>query len=368
MNVVVTGADGFLGWHTRLRLDAVTTAEVVPVGRARWNELPQLMHDADAVIHIAGVNRGAEADVVEGNLAMAHDLAAAVEAADRPVRIVYANPIQVGHSTSYGRSKVGGADRLAEAARSTGGRLVDVRLPNLFGEHGRPHCNSFVATFAQAVIEGTEPNVQDRELELLHAQRAAQALLLGLTTDRTCLEPGGMLVSVREVYDLLHEFDAVYRDTGEIPDLSSELRIDLFNTYRAALGPSAYPIPLSPRDDERGRFVEVVRSRRGESQTSFSTTLPGVTRGEHYHLRKIERFVVLQGQGRMSLRRAFTRDVVRYDVTGEAPVAVDMPVGWVHNITNTGQDVMLTAFWAHEPFRAEAPDTYPQKVCREWDA
>lgn len=363
MKVLVTGANGFLGWHTRLRLNALSRAEVVPVGRTNWRELRELMRDADAVIHSAGLNQGSDAEVSDGNRDLAHDVAKALESVKKPLRIVYADSIEVNSAKPHKPSEV--ADRLIEATDANGGHMVTVHLPTLFGEHEGPPSNSFVATIVNAVINGTEPGIHDRELKLVHAQTAAEALLSGLTTDNTHLEPHRTSVNVEQVYHLLCEYNNAYRKTGEIPDLSSEFRVNLFNTYRAALGPSGYSIPLSPKDDERGRFVELVRSGRGEGQTSFSTTAPAVTRGEHYHLRKIERFVVLQGQARMSLRRMFTDEVVTYDVAGESPLAVDMPMGWAHNITNTGQDVLLTAFWAHERFQPEDPDTYPQKVRTE---
>ena len=114
--------------------------------------------------------------------------------------------------------------------------------------------------------------------------------------------------------------------------------------------------------DARGHFVETVRCRGGEGQTSFSTTVSGVTRGIHYHLHKIERFAVIQGRARISLRRLFHDEIVDVHVTGDEPVAVDMPVGWAHDITNTGDDLLLTQFWSHELFRPYAPDTYPEPV------
>ena len=169
---------------------------------------------------------------------------------------------------------------------------------------------------------------------------------------------------MRQVLDLLHEFEASYA-SGEFPDLSSPFRVELFNTYRAALFPQRYPLPLDPRTDARGTFVETVRSRGGEGQSSISTTAPGVTRGEHYHLSKIERFAVVQGRATIALRRMFHDDVVEFEVSGEEPCAVDMPVGWVHNITNTGDDVLLTQFWSHELFRPDAPDTFPHPVTQE---
>lgn len=363
MKVVLTGAGGFLGWHTRLRLHAQDEHDVTVVTRESWGTLPALVAGADAVVHIAGVNRGQDADVEAGNVRLAEDLASAVRGAGAPVRVVYANSIQHGNGTPYGNGKARAAEVLG-SLRAQGHEVVDVRLPNIFGEHGRPRYNSFVATFVHAVANGESPQVADRPVELLHAQGAAQALLDGLTTQGQRLDPRGTEVGVQEVLDLLLEFEACY-STGDLPDLSTPLRVDLFNTYRAALFPQRYPIALRPHADARGTFVETVRCRGGEGQSSVSTTHPGVTRGEHYHLSKIERFAVVQGSATIALRRMFHDEVVEFPVTGDAPCAVDMPVGWAHNITNTGEDVLVTQFWAHELFRPDAPDTYPHPVLQE---
>lgn len=363
MKILLTGARGFLGWHTRLRLHALTDHEVVPVGRDEWHDLPLLVADSDAVIHIAGVNRAETDDEVEGgNVALADHLAAAIRGAGHPLRIVYANSIQAGNGTPYGRGKERAAEILRDATQTGVGHLVDVLLPNIFGEHGRPQYNSFVATFVDATVRGETPSINDNQVGLLHVQDAAQALLDGLETSDGRLTPEPETHSVQEVWDLLQEFHASYVPTGEIPDLSTKFRIDLFNTYRAALFPEHYPIRLTPHSDPRGSFVETVRCRGGEGQTSFSTTVPGITRGEHYHLHKIERFAVISGSATMELRKMFSDEVLTIPAMGEEPVAVDMPVGWVHNITNTGDEVLLTQFWSHELFRPDAPDTFPEPV------
>lgn len=363
MKIVLTGAGGFLGWHTRLRLHALTDHEIVPVGRHEWPRLEELVYSADAVIHIAGVNRAdTDDEVTEGNIALAEDLASAISAAGSPLRVVYANSVQAGNGTPYGTGKKEAARVLSEATATVGGSFIDVLLPNIFGEHGRPRYNSFVATFVHATVAGDDVTINDNEVGLLHVQDAAQALLDGLRTPDTSLAPEPETHGVQEVWDLLQEFHTTYVPTGEIPDLSSKFRIDLFNTYRAALFPAHYPIALVPHSDPRGAFVETVRCRGGEGQSSFSTTVPGITRGEHYHLSKIERFAVIRGKGTMELRKMFTDEVLTFEADGEAPVAIDMPVGWVHNITNTGDDVLFTQFWSHELFRPEAPDTFPEPV------
>ena len=363
MKIVLTGAGGFLGWHTRLRLAALTDHEVVPVMRENWSRLAEYVSSADAVIHLAGINRAATDDQVEqGNIQLGEDLARAVSATDHPLRVVMAGTIQIERDNAYGRGKLRAQQVIAEATIAAGGHFTDVCLPNLFGEHGAPHYNSFVATFVYATIAGETPSINDNPVELLHAQDAAQSLIDALASASTSVRPVGAHTGVVEVWDLLREFHHSYVPIGEIPDLSSKFRIDLFNTYRAGLFPDHYPIPLIPHSDPRGSFVETVRCRGGEGQSSFSTTVPGITRGEHYHLTKIERFAVIQGRARISLRRMFHDEVIDFTVTGEKPVAIDMPVGWVHNITNTGEGILLTQFWSHEVFRPKNPDTFGEPV------
>ena len=361
MKILVTGASGFLGWHTCARLHALTEHETVPVTRSNWSELATLVDGADAIIHIAGVNRGEPEYVEAENVRLADDLGRVIEAAGAPLRLVFANSIQAGNETPYGTGKARAATRLQAALASVGGGFVDVLLPNLFGEHGRPAYNSFVATFVDAVARGEAASVQDREVALLHVQDAAQSLIDGLTNDDGQLTPAGTATSVTGVLDALQEFHALYA-TGDIPPLDSKLRVDLFNTYRAALFPDRYPIALTVHADDRGRLVETVRSHGGQGQTFVSTTRPGITRGEHFHLGKVERFVVLSGTARISLRRVLTDEVVSFDVSGESPAVVDMPTMWVHNITNTGDTDLTTLFWTHSLFDPDNPDTYWEPV------
>jgi UDP-2-acetamido-2,6-beta-L-arabino-hexul-4-ose reductase len=364
MRILLTGAAGFLGWHTRARLRALTDHEVVAVDRDEWPDLAEHARSDDAVIHVAGVNRGPDAEVERGNIDLAKDLLDALRASGSTPRIVYANSIQDGNGTPYGNGKVAARHLLADFAADLGTTFVDVRLPNLFGEHGLPHYNSFVATFAHAVVSGEVPQIVNRSVDLLHVQGAAQSLIEGLTTSEGQLEPIGTPTTVLTVYDTLLEANRLYTG-GDIPPLLTDLDTDLFNTLRAARFPAHYPIALTPRTDNRGSLVEVVRAHGGQGQTFVSTTKPGITRGEHFHLRKIERFVVLRGEARISLRRLFSDDVVSFDVDGNSPAIVDMPTMWVHNITNTGSGELTTLFWANELFDPTAPDTFPETVSPE---
>ena len=363
MKILLTGAGGFLGWHTRARLRALTEHEIVAVDRAAWADLRDHARSVDAIVHVAGVNRGSDDEVEQGNVELARAVADAALASGTAPRIVYANSVQSGNASPYGAGKSAAAEILANAARELGSHAVDVRLPNLFGEHGRPRYNSFVATFVHAVVNGEVPQIADRPVDLLHVQGAAQALIDGLTTAEERLDPVGVPTTVQGVYDTLRDFNALYA-TGDIPPLRSDLDVDLFNTLRAARFPAHYPILLTQRTDARGSLTEVVRAHGGQGQTFVSTTKPGITRGEHFHLRKVERFVVVGGAARISLRRLFTDDVVSFDVTGDSPAIIDMPTMWVHNITNTGAGELTTLFWTNDLFDPSAPDTFPEAVAR----
>lgn len=362
MKLVITGAAGFLGWHLRCRLHATTDHSVVAIARDSWDELTTAVADCDAVIHLAGINRADDDELRAGNAALAQDVADAVVAAGRPIRVVYANSIQSGNDSAYGDGKQQAAEIVSAAAATTGGSAVDVRLPNLFGEHGRPGYNSFVATFVAAAIAGDNPDIADRDITLQHVQDAAQALIEALDSQESVVSPIGTATSVLAVWSHLQRFHATYVPSGDLPELADDLELDLFNTYRAALFPAHYPIAFTPRADQRGRLVETVRNHGSGGQTFVSTTVPGVTRGEHYHLRKIERFVVLEGEAVIELRKMFTDEVLSFPVSGESPAAIDMPTMWSHNITNTGDSILTTLFWTDSLFDQDNPDTIPEPV------
>ncbi len=245
---------------------------------------------------------------------------------------------------------------------------MEVRLPNLYGEHGRPDYNSFVATFAHRVAAGKPPQVSgDREIPMLHVQDAvADLLAAAVEPDPAALvRPTAWVpLGISWVAERLAAFHQVYA-AGQIPALDDAVDVRLFNTLRAAMwdqGRRSYA--LTPHADARGAFVETLRQHGGAGQSSFSTTVPGVTRGDHFHFRKVERFVVVRGTGVIRLRRTCSDELVEIPVDGARPVAVDMPTLWTHSITNTGDDEMLTLFWINELYDPADPDTYPEKVLR----
>ncbi|MDP3968550.1 MAG: NAD-dependent epimerase/dehydratase family protein [Nocardioides sp.] len=369
MRVAITGGFGFLGWHTACRLRALVQTEPVRLGRSEFTDpdlLVAAMADVDAVIHIAGVNRSETDEAVEqGNVEIAETLGRALRRLGRPVDVVFANSVQAELDNAYGRGKARAAALLGEDVRACGGRFADLLLPNLFGEHGRPGYNSFVATFAHEVVAGRTPTVTgDRAIPLLHAQDAAAALIEALGTDvRKVVEAES--IGIGDVLALLQEFHALYAEHGAIPKISTPMRRNLFNTYRAAAFPDMWPVFPQVHADDRGNLFETVRAHGGPGMAFMSTTLPGQKRGEHYHLHKVERFFVVKGEAEIQLRRLLHNDVATFRLSGDRPSFVDMPTLWVHNIRNVGASELVTMFWADQLLDHANPDQFSESIAQE---
>lgn len=368
MRIAITGSDGFLGRHVRARLRALApTDEVVCVSRPVFADdraLADSLAGANAVVHLAGVNRG-DPDLVEGgNVEVAERLATALDKLGGTPRLIYANSVKEDSDTSYGRGKAKGSEILGRWAERAGATYVAIVLPNLYGESGRPFYNSFIATFCHCLAAGEQPRIDvDAELEVLHAQDAAALFMeqLALTSSSGVLRPRGTPVTVGEICARLEDIATTYR-TGRFPNLGDPLTLRLFNTYRSYLHPHRYPMPLTAHHGPPGSFVETTQVLGGPSQSSFSTTLPGATRGNHFHLRKVERFVVVSGRARIAIRPVWGSGVASFEVSGDEPVIVDIPTLHTHNITNVGDAVLYTVFWINEIYDPADPDTFAESV------
>ena len=366
MPIAVTGPNGFLAWHVRCAIRALTGADAVLIGRREFEDesrMDRTLSTVDAVIHLAALNRGAEDSVIiENNVGLAARLVAGIRRTGRRIPVVHANSIHADGDSAFGQSKVEAAQLLAENSETVG-VVADVVLPNIFGEHGRPNYNSFVATFCYDLASGHRPeSVSDRTIALLHAQRAADILVDLASSPRAGqFRPAGRETSVAEVLARLEVMADGYR-TGQFPNLEDDFVQDLFNTYRSFAFPDQFPIYPDAMTDPRGRLVEAVRADGGETQVFFSSTRLGMTRGQHFHLRKVERFLVLRGTAAIRLRRLFTDEVITFEVNGDRPAIVDMPTMWAHSITNIGSDELLTLFYANQCFNPQSPDTYAEKV------
>lgn len=373
MKIVITGAEGLIGWHAAVRAHAAN-CEAGFKGKDRPFDLVLLDHPgfdddfalnaaitgADAVLHFAGVNRAPD-DVVEAaNPAIARRLAQACSVTGSCPHIVYANSTHATSDTPYGRSK-----RIAgEILSGIGGRYSDLVLPHIFGEGARPRYNNVTATFIEAVIAGQTPEINpEGRVSLLYAGAAAEAALDAVIEDQTGrLQPVARDTPVSDLFEMLQGFHTDYQ-ANIFPYLADPFTVALFNSYRAALYPDGFPRPLKLNSDERGTLFEAVKGGGG-GQTFLSSTKPGVTRGDHFHLGKVERFLVVQGEAVIRIRKVLSDRIWEYRVLGSVPAPVDMPTLHTHSIENTGDTELLTLFWTHDLFDPTNPDTFADKVLK----
>lgn len=373
MKIVIAGAGGLLGWHAAVKVHAANCAarfngldtpyDLVALNHSGFNNdssLHAAITGADALLHFAGVNRATDEVIEAANPAIARRIAEACSITGSRPHIIYANSTHAINDTPYGRSK-----RIAgEILSGIGGRYSNLVLPHIFGEGARPRYNNVTATFIEAVIAGKNPEInQEGYVSLLHAGTAAQAALDALNEGQTgAIRPVSRDTAVTELYELLRRFHVDY-EANVYPDLRDHFTVALFNSYRAALYPDEFPRPLKLNTDERGSLFEVVKGGGG-GQTFLSTTMPGVTRGNHFHLNKVERFMVVQGEAVIRIRKVLSDEVWEYHVSGVAPASVDMPTLHTHSIENVGDTELVTLFWTHDLFDPANPDTFADKVLK----
>jgi UDP-2-acetamido-2,6-beta-L-arabino-hexul-4-ose reductase len=363
--VAITGAGGFLAWHLRCRLHALGWEPPLLLDRETWSDARRRrdrLRQVDAVVHLAGVNRANPEEVKQGNVNLARELVDALKSSGVKPQIVYASTTHIERDSAYGVGKRHAAEILGEWAAGNGAAFTNLVIPHVFGEQCRPFYNSATATFCYQIANGLEPAVENNaQLELLHAQDVCTAIMEAVE-ERTdgSIRLNGHPITVVEALDKIRVLDATYRN-DIIPDVRDRFTLQLFNTYRGYLFPRHYPVRLKLHTDDRGSLFEAVKGDNG-GQAFLSTTKPGNTRGDHYHINKIERFLVVEGHAAIRIRKLFSDEVHEFDVSGKEPVYIDMPTLHTHNITNTGPGTLLTMFWSHEIFDPKNPDTIRDPV------
>jgi UDP-2-acetamido-2,6-beta-L-arabino-hexul-4-ose reductase len=323
--------------------------EVVCANRETFQshaELESFVGSVDCIVHLAGVTRGEDSEIARVNVELAESLVSAMVQQGRQPHCIYASTIHALGDTVYGRAKRRVGEILRNWAEDNGAPFSNVVLPHVFGECGRPYHNSVVSTFCQQLAVGDKPEVHnDSQLCLLHAQEVAE-LILELAHERTSntVYPGGTPIKVSELLERLQGLNESY-SSNVIPNLDDPLDLQLFNTLRSYFYPQHYPVAIPQHSDYRGALFESVKTQH-RGQVFLSTTFPGITRGDHFHFAKVERFVVVRGQADIEIRRLFDDHVVTFRVDGSEPVIVDIPTLHTHSITNVGPGELLTMFWA----------------------
>jgi UDP-2-acetamido-2,6-beta-L-arabino-hexul-4-ose reductase len=370
MKIVITGAGGMLGWHLRCHLAALQRYQdcVIALDRQAFNDdsiLSAALKGATTIVHCAGINRACDDDLEKGNEEIARRLVGSLsKGAVRP-HLIYTNTIHWAANNAYGRGKARAHEVFDRWSRNNDTPYTNLVLPHAFGECGRPFYNSVVFTFCQQIVMGESLKVQaGGRLELLHAQDISARIVDALERVETGeVRLKGRAISVADLAGRLVAMHDSYTN-DIIPDLRERFDLQLFNTLRSFLYPKYYPKSIKVNTDDRGSLFEAVKNRNG-GQAFLSTTKPGVTRGNHYHFNKVERFLVIRGQAVIRIRRLFDDVVQEFHVSGHEPVYVDMPPLHTHSISNTGDDELVTLFWSHEIFDPERPDTFFQPVLLE---
>ena len=370
LKIGITGQSGFVGTHLFNTLGLKENLVRIPFEDAFFEDpdrLKAFVASCDVIVHLAAVNRHADPQVItETNLRLVDQLIAALEETGSRAHVLFSSSTQEERDNPYGNAKREGRKRLADWARRRGGQFTGLIIPNVFGPFGHPFYNSVVATFCHQLSHGESPRVDvDAQLKLIYVGDLVGEMIKLIET-RHCADelivPHGFEARVTEILDILEGFKRDYLQRGILPCLDDPFTLRLFNTFLCYIDHEEFfPFHLDPKSDERGAFVEIVKLHSG-GQVSFSTTRPGVTRGNHYHTRKAERFAVIKGRARIQLRRIGSDKVLSFDLDGTAPSFVDMPVWTTHNITNIGEEDLFTLFWINEHFDPNDPDTFFEEV------
>lgn len=365
MRVLVTGADGFIGRNLCLALGEGGRHEVLPVVRATTaSELAEQVRRADAVIHLAGVNRPRDpAEFATGNADFTARLCELLVATGRPVPVAFASSIQADRDNPYGASKRAAEQHLQAYARASGAPVACYRLPNVFGKWSRPDYNSVVATFCHHLARGLPIRIDDPtgRLRLVYVDDVVAEFRRFLDAPgagyRQAEAGPEYTATVGELAESIRAFRAVRDgDALAIPRVGSGLERALYATYVSFLPPAEFAYEIPVHGDARGVFVEMLKTPDC-GQFSFFTAHPGVTRGGHYHHTKTEKFLVVQGQARYRFRHMLSGETHMIDSKAEVPLVVETVPGWAHDITNTGEDDLIVLLWANEVFDRQHPDT-----------
>lgn len=367
----ITGQKGFTGSYLYNTISLLKDEfELIPFEKSFFEnefQLQEWVKQCDTIVHLAAMNRHADPQVIyDTNIELVNQLIDALEKTSSTPQIIFSSSTQEERDNPYGRSKSEGRNRLAAWAEKQGGKFAGLIIPNVFGPFGKPFYNSFIATFCHQLCHNNQPHIDtDSLVKLIYVDELAKEIVQAI---RTGMHHPDYRVAhtaeypVSQILTQLNVFKQQYLENGILPHLPDKFSIDLFNTFRSYIPMQDYfPFKLKQNTDNRGTFVELVKLHQG-GQVSFSTTHPEITRGNHFHTRKIERFAVIKGKALIQLRRYNTAEVFNFELNGAEPSYVDMPVWYTHNIRNIGSDELYTVFWINEFFDASDPDTYFETV------
>ena len=371
LKIGITGQAGFVGKHL------YNTIGLFPEEFQRIdfqkdffndeNKLNTFVEKCDVIVHLAAMNRHNDPDVIyQTNVGLVKKLINSLHNTQSKAHVLLSSSTQEEKENLYGKSKKEGRELLINWANNSEGKFTGMVIPNVFGPFGHPNYNSVIATFCHKLSHNETPTIEiDGDVKLIYVTELVSKIISeiksGIGNHKIVVEHTSES-KVSKLLSLLESYKNQYQDNGIIPAINNTFELNLFNTFRCYMDIENYfPVKFTKHTDPRGSFVEIIRLNVG-GQVSFSTTVPGITRGNHYHTRKIERFAVIKGKALIQLRQIGTDKVLNFELDGNEPAYVDMPIWYTHNIKNIGNEDLYTNFWINEFYDANDPDTYFENV------
>lgn len=365
MKIVITGANGFVGRNLRAELEHESKHDIISITRQTSDEeLSDALKTADFVFHLAGINRPqTEAEFQTGNVGFVEKMLHELKGNMKKPTILFSSTIQAALDNPYGHSKKQAEEILIDFGKANGNQVLIYRLPNLFGKWSRPNYNTVIATFCYKVARNEEIQINDPSVELTlnYIDDVVAEFKRALEGNPTLINefysvPNPYKVTLGRIADLIQSFKED-RANRTLPHLNDSFEKALYSTYLSFLPEDEFSYPLKMNVDDRGSFTEFLKTP-DRGQVSINISKPGITKGNHWHHTKNEKFLVVSGKGVIRFRKLEEEKVIEYFVSGEKLEVVDIPVGYTHNIENLGDTDMVTVMWVNEIFDPNTPDTY----------
>lgn len=369
MKILISGHNGFLGRHLIRKLKCLEeelSVDFLTKADFDSNNLIEKISPNDIIFHFAGVNRDINDDIVyKKNNTLNESLLSALKEVKFKGKLLFTSSVQENSGTLYGKAKKSARLKFEEYSNSLGFKFYGIISPNIFGPFCKPNYNSFIATFSSMLINKQNPFVtEDKEVSLIYVVDFIDEIIKIISDDDELKLKKSLIYNytISDVLVKLNKFNDIYCKYGQIPDVKSHFDLCLFNTFRSYINmDSFFPRYHEEHNDNRGSFSELSRAF-SQGQTSFSITKKGVTRGKHFHTRKIERFSVIKGKAKIELREILSDKKFEFILDGAKPSYIDIPVWHTHNIQNIGDEDLITVFWINEHYNEVTADTYLENV------